>query len=190
MSKPRTLLERISPANALVVDGRIDTGIQETRTNNEGGEQQALAGDSASQLSGHGTATQLSAASSAQTGTTKRKRRAADDGDAERAKGERQGRPQKLLAPWFPVAIAFNLPSPSASFADRWATSFPTVMLAVSKDFRFTRDIRKRLHVEVLALTSYLSPTPQERRARSLLVSYITALVRERWPARHGGMME
>lgn len=43
-----------------------------------------------------------------------------------------------------------------------------------------------RLHAEMLALTSYLSPTPQERRARSLLVSYITNMVRERWPARYG----
>lgn len=175
MSKARTLLERISPATP-VANGQVDIVVQGPRAHNEGGP--------ALQSSEPGASTQPLAASSIQpTGSKKRKRRAADVGDAEREIIGKQEEPEKLLAPWFSVATESDLTPLNTSYLNRCA--------AQSIPQRHTQSLIslvfiQRLHAEVLALTSYLSPTPQEKRARALLISYITALVHERWPARYG----
>lgn len=124
MNTTRSLLERISPANASTSTGRVDTNFERTRPLNEGETQQKMTGGSASLLSGPGAGTatqQLSGVSTTplSNGSKKRKRTTADNGEAEKEKVQMRREPEKLLTPWFPVTSANDLLPQNASHADR-----------------------------------------------------------------------
>ncbi|KLO20596.1 Nucleotidyltransferase [Schizopora paradoxa] len=168
MNTTRSLLERISPASTSTSHGQGEPNIQRALAQNEGGKQKQSAEISGSQLLRVEPASQrLTTVAQATTqpiasGSTrnrKRKRTEADNEDSGRLRLNEE--PEKLSAPWFPMTTSGAPPQENATFMDS-------------------------LHAELMAFTSYLSATPQERRARSLLVSFITALVRERWPAHYG----
>lgn len=119
----KSLLERISPADASVSQRKGDTDAQGSHTHIGSGKQQKTPATSTSQLSTSGTAigqlSQSSPISSTVPENKKRKRRAADDGEAERVKPRVE--PEKLLAPWFPCTYRGDSLPPCASYSDRYA---------------------------------------------------------------------